>query len=160
MKNKKTNLSATLLLGLGLSTAIAQQATTTTGSVDSGTGGSVSYSIGQVVYTSHAGTNGSVSQGVQQTYEIFTVGITESEFLISLNAYPNPTNDFLKLQVADYSNENLSYQLTDIGGKLIESKKITNKTESISLVNLTTATYFLKVTNNNNEVKTFKIIKN
>jgi hypothetical protein len=34
-----------------------------------GSGGSVSYSVGQVVYTTNTGINGSVAQGVQQPYE-------------------------------------------------------------------------------------------
>ena len=54
----------------------------------------------------------------------------------------------------------LNFQLYDISGKLIESRKIISRTETIAMANLASATYFLKVTNNNNEVKTFKIIKN
>jgi len=45
-------------------------------------------------------------------------------------------------------------------GKSIENKKITSTTEIIRMENLPSATYFLKVTNNNKEVKSFKIIKN
>jgi len=50
--------------------------------------------------------------------------------------------------------------LYDISGKIIESRKIISSSETIAIENLPTAAYFLKVTNNNNEVKTFKIIKN
>jgi hypothetical protein len=57
-----------LLLGFVL-TAQAQQATTAAGGNATGSGGSVAYSVGQIVYTTHTGTTGSVAQGVQQTYE-------------------------------------------------------------------------------------------
>jgi hypothetical protein len=50
--------------------------------------------------------------------------------------------------------------LCDFVGKIIERRKITNRTETINMENLATATYFLKVSNANNEVKIFKIIKN
>ena len=159
MKYKKVKISV-LLLGLGL-TAQAQQATTATGSDASGSGGTVAYSGGQIVYTTNTGTNGSVAQGVQQPYEISIVlGIDNHTINLELTAYPNPTTNFLTLNVGNAELSTLNFQLYDILGKLIESRKIISSSETIAIENLPTATYFLKVTNNNNEVKTFKIIKN
>ena len=149
-----------LLLGIGL-TAQAQQATTATGSDASGSGGTVAYSVGQIVYTTNTGTNGSVAQGVQQPYEISIVlGIDNHTINLELTAYPNPTTNFLTLNVGNAELSTLNFQLYDILGKLIESRKIISSSETIAIENLPTATYFLKVSNNNNEVKTFKIIKN
>jgi hypothetical protein len=160
MKHKKVKLSF-LLLGLGL-TAQAQQATTATGGNASGSGGTVAYSVGQIVYTTNTGTTGSVAQGVQQPYEISVVtGIkNETKTSISLVVFPNPTTNFLTLNVSNAELSTLNFQLYDISGKLIESRKIISSSETITMENLPTATYFLKVTNNNKEVKTFKIIKN
>lgn len=159
MKHKKVKLSV-LLLGLGL-TAQAQQVTTATGGNASGSGGTVAYSVGQIVYTTNTGTTGSVAQGVQQPYEISIVlGIDNHSINLELSAYPNPTTDYLTLNVGNAELSTLNFQLYDISGKLIESKKITSTTETIRTENLPTATYFLKVSNNNKEVKTFKIIKN
>ncbi len=159
MKQKKVKLSV-LLLGLGL-TAQAQQATTATGGNASGSGGTVAYSIGQIVYTTNMGTNGSVAQGVQQPYEISIVlGIDNHSIKLELTAYPNPTTNFLTLNVGKAELSTLNFQLYDISGKLIENRKIISNTETIGMENLPSATYFLKVTNNNNEIKTFKIIKN
>jgi hypothetical protein len=94
MKHKKVKLSA-LLLGLGLA-AQAQQATTATGGNTSGSGGTVAYSVGQIVYTTNTGTNGSVAQGVQQPYEISIVlGIDNHSINLGLSAYPNPTTNYL-----------------------------------------------------------------
>ncbi|MFM2191538.1 MAG: hypothetical protein RLZZ118_495, partial [Bacteroidota bacterium] len=64
VNNKFLNLTL-LLLGFVL-TAQAQQATTATGGDATGSGGSAAYSVGQIVYTTHTGTTGSVAQGVQQ----------------------------------------------------------------------------------------------
>ena len=159
MKYKKVKISV-LLLGLGL-TAQAQQATTATGSDASGSGGTVAYSVGQIVYTTNTGTNGSVAQGVQQPYEISIVlGIDNHTINLELTAYPNPTTNFLTLNVGNAELSTLNFQLYDTLGKLIESRKIISSSETIAIENLPTATYFLKITNNNNEVKTFKIIKN
>ncbi len=160
MKNKKTKLTALLLLGLGFTNGYAQQASTATGGDASGSGGSVTYSVGQIVYTTNTGSSGSVAQGVQQPYEIsITTGLLETDIKINLSAYPNPTTNYLMLEVVNY-DKGLSYQLYDISGKLLESKQVTGNVTNIAMEQLATATYFLKVLNNNNEVKTFKIIKN
>jgi hypothetical protein len=159
MKHKKVKLSV-LLLGLGL-TAQAQQATTATGGDASGSGRTIAYSLGQIVYTTNTGTTGSVAQGVQQPYEISIVlGIDNHSINLELSAYPNPTTNYLTLNVGKAELSTLNFQLFDISGKLIESRKIISSNETIGMENLPNAIYFLKVTNNNKQVKTFKIIKN
>ena len=159
VKNKKVILSL-LLLVLGLA-AQAQQATTATGGDATGSGGTAAYSIGQIVYTTHTGTTGSVAQGVQQPYEISVeLGIENSFIELDVSAYPNPTIHSLTLNVGNALSENLHFELCDLGGKIIERRKIINSTETINMENLATATYFLKVSNANNQIKIFKIIKN
>ncbi len=54
----------------------------------------------------------------------------------------------------------MSYQLFDMQGKILKSKKITGKQTDIVMGNLVPATYFVKVIQRNKEIKTFKIIKN
>jgi len=158
MKHKKTIFSVAFLL-LGLGGLHAQESPTATGGEATGVGGTVSYSLGQVVYTTNTGSNGSVEQGVQQPYEISaTVGINESSISLEMSVYPNPTTNYLTLKVE--ITKNLSYQLFDMQGKVIASKKITDNTTTVVMENLPTATYLLKVTDSNKTVKTFKIIKN
>ena len=162
MRHKRLKLSAVLLLGLGLTGLQAQESANATGGNASGSGGSVSYSVGQVVYTTNTGTSGSVAQGVQQPYEISVVtGLEEAKGInLSVSAYPNPTTDFLELKVESEKLKDLSYQLYDMNGKLLQSEKITGNQTSIVMSNLVPATYFVKVIQGNKEVKTFKIIKN
>ena len=162
MRHKRLKLSAVLLLGLGLTGLQAQTSVNATGTNASGSGGSVSYSVGQVVYTTNTGTNGSVAQGVQQPYEISVVtGIEEAEGIyLSVTAYPNPTTDYLTLRIDEFEISNLSYQLYDMNGKLLQNEKIAGNQTSIVMSNLVPATYFVKVVQGNREIKTFKIIKN
>jgi hypothetical protein len=158
MKHKKTITSIAFLL-LGLGGLYAQESPTTAGGEATGTGGTASYSVGQVVYTTATGTNGSVAQGVQQPYEISTtVGIKETAITLELSVYPNPTTDYLTLKVED--NTELNYQLYDLQGKVIENKKVTANSTTIKMEALPKAIYFLNATKNNRIVKTFKIIKN
>jgi len=158
MKHKKIKLSV-LLLGIGI-TAQAQQATTASGGDASGSGGTVAYSVGQVVYTTNTDVSGTVSQGVQQPYEIFTVGIKETELNILLSVFPNPTAYNLTLQISDYNNEKLSYQLFDMQGKLLNNGQVTAQQVQINTANLPPATYFINVVNQENKkIRSFKIIK-
>ena len=168
MNPKELKLSV-LLLSLGL-TAQAQQATVATGGTASGNGGTVSYSIGQVVYTTATGTNGSVAQGVQQAYEITAVtGIEEAKGIsLEVSAYPNPTTDLLTLTIGasiSFNDQPMSYKLLDMNGKIIETQKIVDENTTIVMSNLLPANYFLTVVKtmdgkSSQEVKTFKITKN
>jgi len=162
MKKKQLKLSALLLLGLGLTGLQAQESINATGGNASGSVGSASYSVGQIVYTTNTGTNGSVAQGVQQPYEISVVTAIEEakDITLSVSAYPNPTSDYLTLHIEEIDILNLSYQLLDMNGKLLQNEKITGDQTNIVMSNLEPATYIMKVIQENKEVKTFKIIKN
>lgn len=157
MKIKKL-LIATLLLGAFQ--AQAQEAVATAGGNASGTNGNVSYTVGQVVYTTNTGTTGSVAQGVQQPFEIqIVLGADNFNINLQLAVYPNPTTNWLQLEVRNTDFANLSYQLFDLNGKMILNEKITAETSSIQMERLPAAIFLLKVVSNNKEVKTFKIIK-
>ena len=160
---KHITVMVLFIFTLSLSAIQAQEAITATGGKASGGGASVTYSIGQVVYTTNTGTNGfSVAQGVQQPYEISVVTSVGQTKGINLEcwAYPNPVTDILRLKVEREKIEGLSFQLFDINGKMIVSKKLTAKETTINMGNLLPATYYLKVTDNKREIKIFKIIKN
>ncbi|MFZ4402050.1 MAG: T9SS type A sorting domain-containing protein [Bacteroidales bacterium] len=162
MRHKKFKLSALLLLGYGLTGLQAQTSINATGGNASGSGGSASYSVGQVVYTTNTGTNGSVAKGVQQPYEISTVtGLEEAKGInLSVTAYPNPTADYFTLEINEVEISDLSFQLYDMQGKLLHNGKITGKQTSIVMSNLVPAIYFVKVIQDKKEIKTFKIVKN
>lgn len=160
MKHLKFTLSSLLLFCI--MSLQSQENITITGGDATGSGGTVAYSVGQIVYTTHTGVDGSMAQGVQQPYEISIVdGIEQADGInLELMVYPNPTNDFLNLIVEDYNNEMLSYQLYDINGQIIKRGKILGIETTIMMEFQVPGNYLLIVFNDQNEVKTFKIIKN
>ena len=136
----------------------AQETVLPTGGDASGSGGSVSYSIGQTAYMTKTGSNTSVAEGVQQAFEIsVSLGVDETSINLEMAVYPNPATDYLTLKVDN--NKNLTYQLYDELGKIIVKEKVTGNNTQIHLDNLAQATYFLSVSRNNHIIKTFKIIK-
>jgi len=158
---KQKHILLLFLYSFGLRTAIAQESSIATGGIATGSGGSICYSVGQVFYISQNNTNGNITTGVQQPFEITTITSVDegNEINLSFSAYPNPTTDFLILKVDNIEQSTCFYHLFEMNGRLIESKMVESTETSISMGNFVPAIYFLKVTNGNNEVKTFKIIK-
>ncbi|GAL63613.1 T9SS type A sorting domain-containing protein [Algibacter lectus] len=111
------------------------------------------------MYTSNTG-SGTITQGVQQSVELFTLSNPELT-TVNLTAvtYPNPTSDYVVLAISDANLTDLSYSLYDLQGKEITKGQATQSNMQIEMQHLATGTYVLKVNQNNQELKTFKIIK-
>lgn len=153
-----------ILLIFGFTRLSAQADIASAGGNASGSGGNLSYSIGLVNFTMNSGEAGSVSQGVQQAYEINVVdGIPESNVIdLSVFVFPNPASDFLLLRhsaMSFYKSGMLSYNLYDLKGQLLKSEMITNNETVIEVNNFAPSIYFLTVNNNDKEIKSFKIVK-
>ena len=97
----------------------AQQTISAAGGNATGTSGTVNYTVGQVAYITNTDSSGTITQGVQQPYEIFPNGIREAEGIsLECSVFPNPTSEFLKLKIENYKFENLSYHFYNMNGKL------------------------------------------
>jgi len=121
----------------------------------------VSYTVGQVYYITVEGLNGTVTQGVQQPYEISVVaGNNDSkEINIGCTVYPNPASAYVILTVENYKTESMICQLYDNSGKIIITQKVDGNETRIDMSKLVVAPYFLKVSLDNKEIRTFKIVK-
>ena len=151
---------ALIIFGCSIISIQSQQTTVSAGGDASGIGGTFSYSIGQVVYTYNYGTDVIVAQGVQQPFEISILGLDNYHINLVMQTYPNPTKDYLVLNVHALDLSNMIFQLYDVNGRLIETRTMFSPIETICMMNLPSSVYVLKVINNNKEVKSFKIIKN
>ncbi len=126
-------------------------------------GGSVCYSVGQVANLYLSSANGTVSQGVQQPYEIFVVTEIDDTrgIVLDFQICPNPVQDFLKLKIQELNAETLIWKIYDSSGKLLNSNVISGTETLIPVSDYTVGTYLFSVTNkNNHQFKTYKIIKN
>lgn len=167
MRYKKIKFSAALILGLGLTGLHAQQAILSSGGNNSGSGGSVSYSVGQVVYTTNTGISGSVASGVQQPIEISVLtGMEDAKGInLTCSVYPNPTSDFLILKIDGDLKTKYIFSLYSMTGNLIRTQQVEATETQIDMGELAASTYFLRIfqtkeSTSAQEIKTFKIIKN
>ena len=161
MENKNIILGITLFI-VAISIK-AQETTSTTGGEASGNGGTVSYTVGQIVCSTKIGINGnSIAHGVQQPFEISVIeGIKAAKGIkLSFSAYPNPTTDYLTIKIRNYKTKNLEYQVYDIKGKLLQKILAKDTEQIINMQDYPTASYFIKILDNKKEIKLFKIIKN
>tara|TARA_B110000444_G_scaffold187436_1_gene176761 strand:- start:650 stop:1129 length:480 start_codon:yes stop_codon:yes gene_type:complete len=139
----------------------AQETFSSSGFSSNGNSGLITYSVGQVAIDFSTGNNGSLYQGVQQPYEIFsTLGNDILNINLKLIAYPNPTTDQLVLSIENIQGKKYYYQLFNIKGKsLFYDKCVDNKTY-INLNRFPSNIYLLSIIENNAVIKTFRIIKN
>jgi len=160
--NPKIRLLCSLSLSC-LSAAIAQGQGTipATGGTATGSGGSVTYTVGQIADSVITGTNGFIIQGVQQPYEISTVTAVEDtdDITLGYSVYPNPTEGIIRLVIKSFNEGDFRFQLYNLNGTVLQDKEVTDEETEISMERHTSAVYFLRVIRDNNEVKVFKIVK-
>lgn len=154
---KKQHLSTVLFF---LPFLIFCQTSTSSSGGSANGNGTVTYTIGQTLYTTNIANNGSVSQGIQQSLEIFVLSNPENKF-INLNAitYPNPTKGKLVLELSSTNLSKLSYTLFDLKGRLLLRGNIKGKNTIIDIEKYASGVYLLKIDHQNKEMKTFKVIK-
>lgn len=125
-----------------------------------GAGGTVSYSIGQMAYEFASGSNGNVSQGVQQAFEVF-LSVPDVNPSIIASLYPNPASSTVTLAM-DISqiDPKTTYEITDVNGRILREGKVSNNETNIEVGTLPEAIYFFNVISSQNRIKSFKLLKN
>lgn len=160
MRHLKWQLIFTVgLLFISIDTK-AQQSLNASGGEAVSNSGEVSFSIGETFYIYKNSNEGTLSEGVQQAYEITdeTTSISDLKIKLEAKVFPNPTDDFLILAV-DNQTKNLHFKLTDLNGKIIFNQKILNTETVLNMQSLASGIYFLNIENEYQLLQTFKIVK-
>lgn len=158
---KRTSIQCFFLILFSFSVSIlnAQSAVLTTGTDASGSSGSVSYSVGQTTYL-YKGANSQVMEGVQQAYEITTLSANETvSKQEGILLYPNPVRDYLYIDFTSAPYKGSEYQLFDAQGKLIKKDVISQSKSELDFSALPSAVYLIRINQNGENLKTFKVIK-
>jgi hypothetical protein len=147
--------------------AQAQQNIVASGNSVNDAGGSVSYSVGQVVYTNIETVDGHVSQGVIQPYEISQVtGINQIENIgLTCKVFPNPTADLLVVELlSNIDNTNLyTVSLYNSKGELLQIMYDVSTQTQVNMKNYDQGIYFLNLiqagSETNKSISTYKVVK-
>ena len=123
------------------------------------------YTLGEVAIATISNSSVIFTQGFQQPYIDFSTLVPKiSESSIGLTIYPNPVKELLHISIDKPETGTYRLQLYDILGKLmanitVNSEKATALKTVIDFRPFTTGHYFLRILQENKEVKTMKIIK-
>ena len=159
---KKFTIFAILFCIAGI--VAAQSAVVPVGGDAQGNGGSVSYTVGQIAVQTVTNSNGSITivEGVQQPYEIQTVGV-DAYPQIALDAvvYPNPTDNLAQLRLNGFEipAAGLRAILYDGSGKRLQTIPVTGDLTPFQIGQYATGTYFLELRDGKRVLKTFKVVR-
>ena len=141
----------------------SQSAFVAAGGDATGPNGTVAYSVGQLDYEYYEGETGSISLGVQQPDFVIIIGTNEIADQFEIRIFPNPVGDETNLIIKEKSypelNKNLRYELYDLSGKLMMRDQINEIKTIVNTSNLAIGEYLLRVLSEDQDLKTFKIIK-
>jgi len=119
----------------------------------------ISWTLGEAVIQTLSSNQTTLTQGFHQSKLTITAVDEIADLTWNISAFPNPAHDYLKLDIQHDPDRKLFFSLYSMDGKLLIRKQIETQLSEISMQNYISATYFLKVTDKNLVLKTFKIIK-
>lgn len=159
MKNRVFLISILFMMTAGV---FAQSAIVPVGGDAQSNGGSVSYTVGQVVAQTSSNGTISVAEGVQQPYEIMTVGVNDyPQIVLNAVVYPNPTENIAQLQLNGFEIPVGGFRaiIYDGNGKMLQSLNITDDITPFQIGLYATGTYYLELHDGKRLLKTFKVVR-
>lgn len=112
--------------------------------------------------TSLVGANGSLEVSAeygQSTYEETTLSAKEMAEQSKIRVYPNPTSEFINIELSQIQSSGVLLLLVDINGKEVFRKTVISSIEVFDMKNYPAGTYLLQVEVSKTKVQTFRIIK-
>ena len=150
-----------VFLFLCVSSVNAQNSVLAGGGNSTGTGGSISYSLGYIANLDGSSVDGTLNSGLQQPYEISVItGVKNTEINLSIKSYPNPVSNFLVINIGNTSLKNLNYNIMTLDGKVVRRGIIQSIQTTLNFTGFKNDVYVLNVYTGQQKVKSFKIIKN
>jgi len=126
-----------------------------------GSGGRMTYSVGQVFIQSVSVPGGArISEGVQQPLEVLTIGMDDvSQILEGIMLFPNPTAGDLHLQIRDFVPAVFSYRMLNNLGQCIQQGDVQSSSSLLSLESVSAGSYRIEVTSTGGKRRVFQVIK-
>ena len=139
-------------------TMLAQQDVLTGGGNASSSAGSVSYSIGQVVYTHESNETGSVNLGVQQPYAVTPIHVYEPWGELQMGLYPNPTRGQLLIEMPQFI-PGITASIFDMSGSLMEQLPLQSAKTILSAEQWPAAQYIVRLSDVSGNTSEYKLVK-
>ena len=122
--------------------------------------GAISYSVGQIDYTSVTMQSGSVAQGLQHPFQATIVtDVKLFDGLSFARIYPNPFSTSFSMNIESEIVNGLNYQVLDVFGRILKSEAILTNSTIIDLPQYADGIYLLTIYQNGRRLKTFQVLK-
>ena len=154
---KKSLIPIVVFISFGFS-SFGQNALSAAGGHFKSSGGSTSFTVGQVAYVLKKGTGSYLNEGVQQVYTKKTTPVEELVYLKEVQLYPNPTQETMTLILSSKEDIQVRYTIMDYLGKEIRNGNILSEKSEISLRDLPSGNYFISL-KSKKEIRIFKMVK-
>ena len=116
----------------------------------------IDWSIGEVAVETYTNESNVLTQGLHQS--IYTVlAVEDNAIKLNMSVYPNPVTDIVNIKAKNLNDYQLI--LSDVNGKQLLVKQVSNASSLLDLSNYRRATYYLSINQNGKLLKTYKIIK-
>lgn len=156
----KLNITVFFLLLCLINNSYAQNSVNAGGNDASGGDGSISYSIGELVYTPISSSSGNILQGIQQPFEIFSLNIPTILPDNFIKVFPIPTTQSITLFIEDTNNTDYAFEILDLQGKLLGYGSLPHQQTTVDMHKYPSGTYILRVKEKHGiNFQSFKIIK-
>ncbi len=156
-------LFLTVGLGIALFSVNAQTASpelvSSSGDSFNNTSYQLDWSLGECITATHSAGNYVLTQGLHQNSYVIT-SVENLAKDINISVYPNPTTDLITIDLLSSAGHNNVMTVTDINGKVLQQVEVINEVEQLSFSNYANGIYFLTIKQENQLIKSFKIIKN
>ncbi len=151
---KKHTLVLFSLLAAG--SVSAQEVVSTQGDSYSNGSGSIDFTLGEVIIATGTDGTNDITQGFHQTNWNF-LGVEDFAPNYEAIIFPNPTEDVLNIKTSMF--ENVTYTLYDGLGKLVMQDILSAEQTPIQVSQLAPGNYSITLTNETQNLKTFKLVK-
>lgn len=140
-----TTISLAVLPILGMAQSISPEVIASAGEhFDNGTT-QLSWTLGEVVIDTYDNGTNILTQGFHQT-QLTVTSVEESLSDVRMNMYPNPTSEFLNIELGNNEND-INLQLFDMSGKLVH-KDVINAYDTkyvLPMNNVATGNYLVQM---------------
>ena len=151
----KTSLIVFFLI-INVSFLQAQEVISSYGLTASNSNGSMDSTVGEVVIATLNDGSNQLTQGFHQTnLEVLAVEDLDKNFKVTI--YPNPSAEIFYIDIPDHRD--IHYKIFSINGQLLFEDDLNHKSNQIKVDQIKSGLYFLGLYRNNQQIKTYKIIK-
>jgi hypothetical protein len=159
MKKQLLTLAAFALLGTLKAQSVMPQVVSSSGGSGQNAQGSLDWTIGETVTTTVTDGTSTLTQGFQQPTLLIATAQKENNLTGSLLVYPNPTADFVMVKFDANKEQQVSFKIFDVAGKLVHEGIATTANPKIPFQGLASGQYSVSLISANLKSQNISIIK-